>query len=162
MEKMQEHYGQVNSLLERRLEENSVFRAIYINSKVGVVNRKKIRSLYGLYGEKVLNEMVELGLLKLIERDMFKGTDVVIAKTPKALKRIIQELNEDHLDENSLSSINQNSAFYFCEKVNEDAFQMLLEVFEEMKKALKNILSDEKNLGDKPVFITSTFDSLKF
>ena len=106
--------------------------------------------------------MEELGF-KLIERDMFKGTDVVIAKTPKALKRIIQELNEDHLDENSLSSINQNSAFlFFCEKVNEDAFQMLLEVFEEMKKALKNILSDEKNLGDKPVFITSTFDSLKF
>ena len=39
---------------------------------------------------------------------------------------------------------------------------MLLEVFEEMKKALKNILSDEKNLGDRPVFVTSTFDSLKF
>ena len=88
-------------------------------------------------------------------------SEASISKSPEALKKMIIELNQDFLSKDSLSEVNRNSAFYFCENISESAYQTILEASEELKKTIRKILSSSDSKGDIPFFITTTIDEME-
>ena len=60
----------------------------------------------------------------------------------------------------NLSELNKNSAFYFCENINKDAYQTILEASEEMKKTIRRIVNSPESKGDIPFFTTSVIDKM--
>ncbi|MAW07598.1 MAG: hypothetical protein CME61_04875 [Halobacteriovoraceae bacterium] len=155
------HYGNINSHLESLLESDIVFRKIYIRLSMGEVSKRQVKELFGDYGTQVISTMKDLGLLTIKNENIFQlKNNTRISKSPTALKKMISELNEDFLDIDSLSEVNKNSAFYFCENVSPEAYETLLNVAEELKKTVRKILKSKDAKGEIPFFMTNVIDQM--
>jgi hypothetical protein len=159
---LNKHYGSVDGYLEKKLESDLIFRKLYIRLSMFEISKSEVQKKFGDYGIEVISEMQKMRVVESTDDRVFRlRPEASISKSPSALKKMIIELNQDFLSQDSLSEVNKNSAFYFCENISESAYQTILEASEELKKTIRKILSSSDSRGDVPFFITTTIDEME-
>jgi len=163
MNTIEQRFGKVLEQEEKKLESSSVYRKIFILTRLGHVTKKQILRMYGEFGLEIIQSMLECGLLIELRPEEYSCGDKKVTKSPKLLKKIIEELISDHLSEESLSSIGAGNAFYgFHSDINESAYDMILQVLEESKKTIKKIVENPNSKGDKSFFYACAVDQMNF
>ena len=154
------HYIVQENSLEVYLEKDNVFRELFILSRTGHITKDWIQKEYGRYGLEILTKMLTANLILEVDRGIYIQGSANIRKGPKALKAIISNLIENHLDTEKLELKDQNSAFYALEGVNEKTMLRVLELTDRYKKKIAEFMLNGAEKGTLRLFVTAAVDTI--
>lgn len=147
--------------LEEMLGNNKVFRDIYLYSRTGYVTKSWVQEEFGNYGVEVLELMLREDLLIEVDKNLYAQGAIGVAKPPYVLKSILNDLVNNHLDQDRLSERGTNGAFFLVEGVSEEVKQEVLSRMEQFRQELSDLIFDEKSKGKERLFVISAADTLK-
>ncbi|MCK5882838.1 MAG: hypothetical protein KAG61_04055 [Bacteriovoracaceae bacterium] len=150
-----------NHSLEETLEENKVFREIFLYSRTGKITKRFVKEEFGKYGIEIVTLMLAENILIEEDRGIYSEGAMSVPKTLKAIKTIVEELVSENLDPEMLSEVGNNKAFYYLEGVSDDSKQDLLKIVDDYQVHIRDYMFNKAELGPHRVFIVGAMDELK-
>lgn len=108
------------------LQDDSVFRGIYIETAAGLIHRDKVGFEYGQHGLRVLDKMLELDIIKEIEPDVFASSSRRAQLDPESITKIARFLLENKFNPDKLDLNGENFAQILIEGVDKETYNKLL------------------------------------
>lgn len=150
--------NKVDENLEKELQDNKVFRDLFLISRTGPIHKDWVIRQYGLFGLDVVKKMIHEDLLIEPEKNIFAQGPLSISKSSVTLKKVILDLINDHLHTEKLQEYGHNMAFYVMEGVNDHAVEEILGLTEDYKRKVAEVVLKEENKGENRVFATAVVD----
>ncbi len=150
-----------NHQLEKMLEENKVLREIFLYSRTGIITRQFIKDEFGKYGLEIVDLLLTHHILIEKDKGLYAAGNFSIAKTNKAVKKMVEELISDNLDPEKLSELGNNKAFYAVEGIDSASKHELLKLMDEYQLKLMNFMFHQARPGEHRMFVAAAADQLK-
>ena len=148
----------IDGELEKELQENKVFRDLFLFTRTGPVYKEWVLEQYGLFGLEVVGKMIQHDLLIEREKNVYVEGALSISKSSETLKKIILDLIKDHLHTEKLQEYGHNIAFYAMEGVNDQSLEEILSLTEDYKRKVAAVVLRPENKGSNRVFALSVVD----
>lgn len=148
--------------IEEHLENCAFSRKIYLNSRLHSINKKELLNNLSPNELNSLEILLANGLIKECPKnENFVIGEKSISKNPKLLKKLVLDLIKMGVTEENLWGLDQNSCFYGMEMVNEETYKKIINIVDQSKKEIINLLKENNCAGDIPLFVVSAVDKLE-
>lgn len=144
--------------VDKELQKNPVFCEIYLLAGTGGVSKEYIAYNYGRFGEKILNEMIELEVIVAVSKYKFILGRNQASFTPETIKSVSIHIAERF--SNPDDSLGHNYQGFVAEGLSEEAYQKWLEIDQRAYLEKLEITKDPKNHGDIKAFGYTCTDTL--
>jgi len=154
--------GELNHDIELALESSPTLRKLYLKSRLHPLNVQNVQQLYGDEGRISLDVLESFKLVSFDKtKNAFVATDKYFSKCPKLLKKLIEHLVQDGINEQELWSLGSNTCFYGLEWVSKEGHEKIIHIMDNAKKDIKHCLENDKNKKEVPLLVIGAVDKFK-
>ena len=146
--------------IDREMEKDPIFREIYFFCSAGSgVSKEWIGFQYGQYGEKILNKMVEQGVVANVGANFILGPNRPSLK-PETLKSVAIQFCERFIKVENSFEKGANFAGFYAAELDEQTYQKWIEIDEKAFKEKVELVRNKSFVGGFKAFCFCAIDTL--
>jgi len=146
--------------IDSLLKNDSIFRAIYVETAAGKIHKNKIGYDFGQHGLKVLEKMVQLNIVKEIESDFYTTSVNRGSLSPETAYELSKYLLDNKFSSEKSGLRGENFYSLYFESVNSDTYNEILKIDWESMQKKKALLSNKDNIGNIKLWTINYTDTL--
>jgi len=129
------------------LENDSIFRYIYLETASGTIHKSKVGYECGQLGLKVLQKMVDLDVIIEVQPEVYASSKNRASLRTETIHDLGKFLIDNKFNTEKCKTLGENFCSLYIDGVSKEAYNELLTVDWEAKERKKNILMNQKNKG---------------
>jgi hypothetical protein len=142
------------------IENDSIFRFIYIESATGPIHRDKIGFEYGQGGLRVATKMLELNVIREISPNVYISSTNRASLKTESIYELSKFLIEQKFNTEKCKLLGENSCSLYFEGVTKEVYNELLIIDWEAKEKKKALLAKKENTGEVKYWSATFTDTL--
>ena len=142
------------------LENDSVFRKLYLYSRSGPITLEWIKEEFGKYGIDMVQKMLLKDVLIESDKGDYSQGPVSVSRNHNAIRASLKDFIFEHITDEQLDVMNEASLFYVIEGVTREMKLEMGRLTQEYRNKLANLLVEGKDKGDERVFVFGGVGSL--
>lgn len=151
--------GELEHDIELSFESSSILRKLYLESRLHPLVINKVQKLFGDEGKIAIEVLENYDLIKFNEaQGAYLATEKYFSKCPKLLKKLIENLVTDGINEQALWSLGRNTCFYGMEWVSSDCHEKIIQIMDKAKMEIKCCIADDMNEKEIPLLVIGAVD----
>lgn len=146
--------------VEREIQKDPIFCDIYVLCGAGMLTLEYIHYHFGIYGEKVLQKMLDQKVVVAVGKNQFTLGTNQASLTPETLKQMALHLIDTYGKPENSDQQSENYQGLYADGLTEEAYIKWIEIDQKAFREKVALTKDPANRGSIKAFTYTTTDTL--